>query len=89
MKFWNIFRLRVGPDEAADVEPMKVEVDPAARPCIARNRRYTAEERKWLDNYVSRLVEFGLVRPNNNAQWAAAPLLVRKAGAAKYRLTFD
>ncbi len=77
MKFWNIFRLRFETRPAADVEPMKMEVDPTARPCIARNRSDTAEERKWLDNYVSRLVEFGLVRPNNNAQSAAAPLLVR------------
>ncbi len=83
MKFLEYFRLRLGPDEAADVEPMKLEVDPTAGPCIARNRRYTAEERKWLDNYVSRFVEFGLVRQNNNAQWAAAPLLVCKCGAEK------
>ena len=41
-----------------------------------------------MDNFVAKLLEFGSVRPNPNASWAAAPLLVQNDGPSKYRLTF-
>lgn len=88
-RFWDIFRLRLGPDPPAKVEPMRVNIKAEARPVIAKARRYSKDQRDFLDKFVTRLVEYGLVKPNPNASWVAAPLLVAKSGPAKYRLTFD
>lgn len=42
-----------------------------------------------MSTYVGKLEEFGFVKPNTNASWAAAPLLIPKPPPAKFRLTFD
>lgn len=68
---------------------MRVQLKEHARPVIVKARRYPGEQREWLDKMMGLLVEYGIVNPNPNATWAAAPLIVKKNGPAKYRLTFD
>jgi hypothetical protein len=85
----DVFCLKLGRDPPADVKPMEVVLKPGVAPFMAKSRRYSTEQREFMDRYISKLVEFGFARPNPGATWAAAPLLVAKPAPAKYRLTFD
>ncbi len=44
----DIFRIRLGNDEPARVEPMKVQLENNSRPVIAKARRYSESQRKFL-----------------------------------------
>ena len=82
-------RIRLGNDGPALVEPMTVELKPNFKPVIAKTRRYSPEQRKYISIMVDKLEEYGYVKRNADAHWAAAPLLVPKPGTDKFRLTFD
>lgn len=88
-EFDDVTRIRLGADPPADVEPKRVEISQDAKPVVAKNRRYSAEQRKFIEKYVAQLESYGLVRPYKHSQWAAAPVLVPKHGLALFRLTFD
>lgn len=74
-KYWDILRLRLVPDPAADVEPMKIQVKDNAQSIIAKAVMYEIPPEEWelLDKFVTKLAEYGLVVPNTNASWAGAP----------------
>lgn len=85
----EIFRIRLGNSPPAKVEPMHIRLDPNCRPVRAKARRYSQEQRKFLDKYVETLQDLDFVVEVTTATWQAAPLLVPKKGAAKFRLTVD
>ena len=87
--FDDVLRIRLGNEPPAKVEPMQVEVIPSARPIIAKNRRYSKDQRLFISNFVQRLQQYGFVKETKHATWAAAPVIVPKPGPARYRLTFD
>lgn len=78
MEYRDIFRLRLGPDPPAKFEPMRIQIKDNARPIITKARRYTADQREWLEKHVSKLLEYGLVKHNPNASWAAARCWLEK-----------
>ena len=89
-KYRKIFRLRLGASEPAQVEPMKIQLKEGLKPVRVKARRYSADERAWLENYVDKLVEMNFIVPNPDAAWQAAPILVpKKNSKAKYRLAID
>ena len=85
----DVFRIRLGNDPPAKVEPMKVKLNTAATPSITKARRYTQEQRSYMSAFIKRATEYGFIKENKNATWAAAPLLVVKPNSKNYRLTFD
>ena len=85
----DVFRVRLGPGPPANVEPMRISLLHDATPCLTKLRRYPAEQREYMSKFVDTLLEFGFAKPNANAEWASAPLLVQKPGTSKYRMTFD
>lgn len=88
-KYRDVFRVRLGPGPPADVEPMHLTLKPNAVPHIAKPRRYTPDQKRFMEGYVQRLDEFGFMAANKNATWAAAPVLAPKPPPANFRLTFD
>lgn len=88
-KYRGIFRLRLGNDPPADVDPMKIVLKPGAKPVRAKPRRYSTDGRKFMERYVQRIQEYGFGIVNTQAQWVAAPVLVTKPAPANFRLTFD
>ena len=88
-EYRDVFRLRLGCDPPAKVEPMKIVLTSGAMPVRAKTRRYTLEQRAFLSRYVKKLEEYGFVESNKNATWVAAPVLVAKPPPANYRLTID
>ena len=68
---------------------MKISLDPSMRPVKVKARRYSAQQRTFLNKYIDKLVDMGFIIPNANADWQAAPLLVPKKGPAQFRMTID
>ena len=90
MSFRKNFKIRLGMSDPADVAPVKLELRKDARPVRVKARRYSADERAWMELYVKKLVEMGFLIPNPNTTWKAAPLLVfKKNSKSKYRLAID
>ncbi|TDH66775.1 hypothetical protein CCR75_003350 [Bremia lactucae] len=76
-EYKDVWRIRIGADPPADVEPLRVPV-----------RAYTQPYRSgrdFLRSYRKKLVENGLVRKNNSSRWACATLPARKPGGKVFR----
>ena len=90
VSFTKIFKIRLGMSNPTDVAPMKIEPEKDARPVRVKARRYSADERAWMELYVKKLVEMGFLIPNPNATWQAALIFVpEKNFKSKYRLAID
>lgn len=68
---------------------MKTRLDQSKTPVKVKLRKYPTEQRKFLDKYLSRLVELNFIKPCPQAAWQAAPHMVPKDSEAKYRTTID
>jgi len=69
---------------------MRVRLKHGYRPIRVKARRYSVEQRRFLNEYVNRLKDMGFVEDMPTAEWQAAPLLVPKPGSRSgYRLTID
>lgn len=84
-----MLRVRLGNDPPANVEPMQLDLKEGCRPVATKSRRYTPEGRKFMERYVSRVIEYGFGKVTTTAKWIAAPVLVTKPPPAYFRLTFD
>lgn len=87
--FRDVFRIRLGNDPPAKVEPMRVSLKPHAQGIITKSRRYSPDQREYITKFLKRAKQYGFIKENRNATWAAAPLLVPKPNSRKFRLTFD
>ncbi|KAF4128207.1 RNase H-like domain found in reverse transcriptase [Phytophthora infestans] len=85
----DIFRLRLGQDEPADVEPLEVRLEPGAEPYRSGARHYSEAQRQFLREYVRELEEAGLVVRNNQSRWSCPALPVAKGNSGEYRITID
>ena len=69
---------------------MRVRIIPNHNPVKVKVRRYNADQRFWMDEYIDKLVEMGFLHPNPHADWQAAPLLVpKKDSKTRYRMAID
>ncbi|KAF1313307.1 hypothetical protein FI667_g17508, partial [Globisporangium splendens] len=88
LSYSDVWRTRVGADEAAAVEPLNVHVHDDATPHRTSVRRYPEPQRQFLREYVRELEQGGLVYRNNHSRWACAALPVRKSDGG-FRITVD
>lgn len=89
-KYEHIFRVRLGKNEPASITPMTIEINPGSRPVRVKARRYSDEQRKLLDKYITELVQMGFLQEMPKAEWQSAPLLVLKPSSkSKFRITVD
>ncbi|POM57665.1 Hypothetical protein PHPALM_37794 [Phytophthora palmivora] len=72
------FRLEFGSDPPVKVAPLQVRVKVNAQPTKAQPRRYSSNDKAFLDRHTAKLQEFGLVSLNHRSRWASAPRIVRK-----------
>lgn len=89
-RYKAVFRVRLGKAPPADVPPMRVRLQPGCKAVRVKARRYSPEQRRFLDKYVDTLRAMDFVVDLPTAEWQAAPLLVPKPNsAAKFRLAVD
>ena len=68
---------------------MRVRLETGKRAIKVKARRYSADQKEFLEKYVQQLVDMGFFIEMSTANWQAAPNLVEKKGRAKYRMTID
>ena len=85
----DIWRLSLGNDPPARVEPMKVYLKPNAKPYKTKARKYAPEMQRFLEEFNETLVRLGWVYENPRSRWACAALPVRKRGGTEFRQTTD
>ena len=87
-RYMDVFRVSLGSDPPADVEPLRVTMKAGCEPCKARARRYKPEALDWMRGFVRDLEENGLIYPNPQSVWASPAMPVAKPGGG-YRMVVD
>jgi hypothetical protein len=72
MEYADVWRLTIGSDEAAKVEPMRVTLRDNGHPYRSPSCKYSEAQRAFLRACVRELEEKGLVSRNNKSRWASA-----------------
>ena len=69
---------------------MRVRLKENCLPIRVNARRYSAEQREFLDAYLKKLVDLGFCEEMTTGTWQVVPLLVHKEESrSKYRLAID
>ena len=69
---------------------MRVRLEPNRRPVRVKARRYSPEQRRFMEKYAEKLLDMDFVMIMPTATWQAAPLIVPKPGSkAKFRMAID
>ena len=89
MEYLDVFRVRIGPDKPAKVEPMSVRLKANARPSTVRARPYPIHIRRFINVYTAQLERFGFIEECPQSQWASPVLVVPKPPPTLYRWTAD
>ena len=87
--FIDIFRTAISATAPANLPPLKVELTPDAKPVRVRLRNYSPPQRQFLKEFVSKLIQAGMVYSNPTSPWAAAPVIVPKPNTTTFRFTVD
>lgn len=85
----DVFRIKLGPDEPAKVEPLAIQRAPGSRPFKTPQRRYAPVQTAFINSTIKDLERVGAVRRNPAAKWASPALAVPKPGTEKLRFTVD
>ena len=88
-KYRDIFRIKLGADPPARVEPLKIECVAGARPFKTPQRRYAPVQTAFINKTIKDLERVGAVRRNPTAKWASPALAVPKPGSSELRFTVD
>lgn len=87
-KHISVFRIRLENDAPSVITPMNVRLDPKWKPVQVKVRRYPTDQRKFMDNYFQKLVDYDLIEHNARTSWQSAPRLVPKE-KSKFGSTID
>jgi hypothetical protein len=79
MEFKDVFRIRLGADGPAKVEPLRVMLRDGVEPYRAGARRYSDEQLSVLREHIRDLLDKELIYRNNSSRWACPALIVRKS----------
>ncbi|KAE9000093.1 hypothetical protein PR002_g18276 [Phytophthora rubi] len=85
----DVWRLVLGDDPPANVEPMRIRMKTGCRPYKAKARKYAPEYQAFLETFNEMLVKLGWVYENPTSRWACVALPVRKRGGGEFRQTVD
>ena len=88
-EFRHIFRTKLGPNPPAKLEPLKIRMEPTAKPFRSTQRRYAPKQREFLVETIKKLTVVEATYPNPRARWASPALDVPKAGGEVFRFTVD
>ena len=86
---FEIWRVKLQGDPPAAVTPLVVRIKEGSVPRRCGTRRYSEEARKFMEEHVKLLEEFGFVKRNPHSAWAAPVLVVPKPAGRGYRFCVD
>jgi Reverse transcriptase (RNA-dependent DNA polymerase) len=85
----DVFRLKLGTNLPANVEPLVIKLRDGAEPVRLSARKYAPPQLKFMRDKIHELEEMGLVFKNTRAEWASPSLILPKPGPDQYRMTVD
>jgi len=85
----DIFRIKLGPDQPAKVEPLRITLMEGATPYRSPQRRYAPQQRDFITRTIRELEDVKAIYKNPKARWASPALAVTKPGSDKLRFTVD
>ncbi|KAE9329883.1 hypothetical protein PF008_g15840 [Phytophthora fragariae] len=74
----DVFRLQFGDDPPVRVAPLQVRLKPGVTPTKSQPRRYSPDDRAFIERHVDALLQHSLVFRNPRSRWASVPRIVRK-----------
>jgi hypothetical protein len=84
----NVWRVRLSKDGPVKVKPFMTHKKPGAEPVRCAQRTYRRACSDYMQEFVSILLENGMVKENPDAQWASPAVVVRKPNG-EYRMVVD
>jgi hypothetical protein len=81
----DVFRLKLGADPPANVNPLVIKLRDGAEPVRMSARKYALPQPKLMRDKIHELEELGLMYKNTGAEWASPP----QTGPDQYRMTVD
>ena len=88
-EYRDVFRIKLGKDPPAKVEPLVITLVEGAHPYRSRQRTYGKLQRDFIIQTVKELEEAGAIYKNPSSKWASPALAVPKPGSAALRFTVD
>jgi hypothetical protein len=92
----DTFRLDLCNDAPVRVTPVKFKMRPDLAPWKFHSRKYSAEQKKFLSAFTTRLLDYGLIYVNNDSAYSSPIHLVKKKGVPEdadileqFRATID
>ena len=86
----EIFCIKMPPGEPADVEPLKLELKPDARPVRCAPRRYADKASEFISSTTRNLERVDFLRRSNQSKWGAPAHPVKKPESKEgFRYTID
>lgn len=86
-EYRHVFRIKLGPDSAAKVKPLQVELCEGAKLSSCSKRSYVQKKRVSVMEGIRKLKNIGAVYKKTTAKWASAALEVPKTRKQKLRFT--
>jgi hypothetical protein len=85
----DVFRLKLGADPPANVQPLVIKLCKGAEPVRMSARKYAQPQMKFMRDKIRELEELGLVYKNTGAECASPSLILPKSGPDQYRMTVE
>ena len=76
-------------DPPAKVPPMVVHLKYDAKAVLLKGRSYSPPQEDFRRAKTDEMLHLGLIKRNNQSEWAPAPLIVPKSGPEQFRFTVD
>ncbi|OWZ10824.1 LOW QUALITY PROTEIN: hypothetical protein PHMEG_00016251 [Phytophthora megakarya] len=90
LEYREVWRITIGPDATAHVEPYRVTLEMDAQPFRCKARKYPELQNQFLSEHVKQLVKFRFVRRNDHSKWCCPAVPVRKPGSTTdFRITTE
>lgn len=86
---FDIWRLMLGNDPPAKVEPLEIRLKPDARPYKCKACIYSLEKSRFFEAFNKELVALGWIYENAQSRWACPAMPVRKPHSDEFRQTSD
>ncbi|OWZ07580.1 hypothetical protein PHMEG_00020007 [Phytophthora megakarya] len=87
---YDIWRVELSDDPPTRVPPLEIQLKKDVQPYKCKPRKYSPQLRRFLRDFIARLVELGWVYENLTSRWACPALPVKNPGTnEEFRQTID
>lgn len=89
LMYQDCSRVRLENDPLGDLPPLEMRLEDGAKPVQCKARRYPLAHSQSMREHLNELVVAGLCYRNPQSPWSSLPLIFKKPGIEKVRMTMD